>query len=111
MSTYRVYVLDTKSPADPIVHIAFVSADKYGPAWQISRAALNEAKGSKALRASADLAEPANLGTGDHLVVAKIDDIKPRNVKVDKAALVATLAGDATPEEKLAAMKAALGIA
>ena len=112
MNTYRVYALDTSVALEPIVHVVYVRADKYGPAWKGARALLRgeTAEGVKEFFTDAEAKVKANISHGDHLTVAKIDDIKPRNVKLDKKALQAIIDDETKPaEERLAAMKALLG--
>jgi hypothetical protein len=109
MNTYRVYVLDTTDATAPLVHVAFIAADKYGPAWQGARAALNGTKGAPSL--FSDVERSTRFTShGDAFTVAKIDDIRPRNVKIDKAALAALLTGEGDAATKIAAMAAALGV-
>lgn len=105
MNTYRVYVLDTTAAEAPVVHTCFVKADKYGPAWQTARAALNGVAG-KVISTDVEGKLPFKRH-GDELVVAKIDDIRPRNVKLDKAALQAAMS-EGTPAEQLAKLAALL---
>lgn len=116
MSTYRVYVLNTSKPEAPTIAVAYVSADKYGPAWAASRSLLNDGKPhkdapqAKTLFSDAAMTTDAKIGHGDHLTVAKIVDIKPRNVKMDKAALTAALDEKGlTPEQQLAKLRALIG--
>lgn len=110
MNTYRVYALNTASALEPVVHIAHIRAEKYGPAWEGARAALNGAKDAPTLFVDPECKVPAKLGHGDHIVCAKVVDLRPRNVKLDKTALQAVLADPAsTPEQKLAAVTALVG--
>lgn len=109
MNTYRVYVLDTTLAEKPVIHVNYIQADKYGPAWQGARAALNGKEKAPSLFNDPAATVKSKLGHGDQLTVAKIDDIRPRNVKLDKAKLNEILADPkATAEDKLAAMKAML---
>lgn len=111
MNTYRVYVLNTTNALEPIVHVVHVQAEKYGPAWEAARGVLGDTdKGKgKALFNDAECKEKFLL-KGEDFVVAKIVDIRPRNVKIDKTALKALLADPkASDADKLAAMAKLLG--
>lgn len=111
MNTYRVYVLDTKQADEPKVHVVYVKSEKYDGAWKGARAALAGKENAAKLFADKEGKEPSKVGHGDHVTVAKIDDIRPRNVKVDKAALQAILNDPkASAEDKLKAMQASLGM-
>ena len=107
MNTYRVYALDTTVALEPTVIIAYVRAEKYGPAWELARAVL-AGKVKPALYADAEATKLAAFPKG--CVVAKIVDIRPRNVKLDVVALKAVLADPkATDAEKLEAARALVG--
>lgn len=109
MNTYRVYILNTAQALAPAVTIAYVQAEKYGPAWSGARGALNGKAGSPKLFLDQECKGPTFGEKGDHVVVAKIDDLKPRNVKLDKKALEAIINDPkAKPEDKVAAMQAML---
>jgi hypothetical protein len=102
-----VYVLDTSEALTPVTDVCYVQADKYGPAWQIARAALRLEAGAQLFT---DPECKKHYAPVKDSVVAKIDDIRARNVKLDKKALEAVLANaEASDEEKLAAVKALLG--
>lgn len=107
MNTYRVYVLNTTVALQPAVHVAYVQAPKYGDAWSAktgARRALID--GTVKLFADPDCKVPAKVGHGDAYTVAKIEDIKQRNKKLDKAALQAILDDPkASDTDKLKAMK------
>lgn len=117
MSTYRVYVLNTTNAVKPTVEVAYISADKYGPAWGAARSLLNDGKPHKDSPAIKQMFAEPELKTaipaawkGDNFTVAKIVDIKPRNVKVDKAKLQELVnSSEGTAEQRLAALKLALG--
>ena len=110
MNTYRAYVLDTTIALEPIVHVVYLRADKYGPAWQGANHALSGGDKATDLFTEADCKVLAKIKPGDHVKCAKIDDIRPRNVKVDKTALKALLADPkASDADKLAAMAKLLG--
>lgn len=108
MSTYRVYVLDTTKPLEPITHVAYVSEDKYDGAWKSARAILSGSKpgevqaktGHKVSGLFGDdsLKTPINFKVGDHTTVAAIMDIKPRNTKLDKVKIQEMLADKATSD-------------
>ena len=110
MNTYRIYVLDTKAALEPVVHVCYIrTADKYKGAWEGGRAALAGKEKAPTLWSDPECTVPAGVGHGDHVVVAKIVDIKPRNVKLDKTALQAILDDPAvSAEDKLVAMQAML---
>ena len=111
MNTYRVYVLDVTQALEPKVHIVYIQAEKYGPAWEASRGVLgNTDKGKgKTLFNEAECKTKFTL-KGEDFKVSKIVDIRPRNVKVDKTALKALLADPkASDADKLAAMAKLLG--
>lgn len=104
MNTYRVYVLNTTQELAPVARVAYVRSDKYAGAWQTARAALNG--DPKAIMFN-DAAAAEKATFQKDCVVAKIVDIKPRNVKLDKAAIQAILADPkAKPEDKLLALQA-----
>lgn len=111
MNTYRVYVLNTAIALAPTVTIAYVRGEKYGDAWKSCNAILNgEAPKDVKLFTDAECTVDAKLGSGSHLKTAKVEDIKPRNAKFDKAKL-AEIMGDAkmTPAAKLKAIEALTG--
>lgn len=115
MNTYRGYVLDTSAsePENARLHVVYVRADKYGGqggAWQLINASLNGEAGAITLFSDSECKVDAKLGHGRHLKCAKLEDIKPRNVKVDKAK-IAEILGNAklTPTEMVAQIKAATG--
>lgn len=106
MNTYRVYVLNTTVALAPTVHVVYVSTEKYDGAWKTARGVVraDEAYKAKALFLDPELKEKAPAFASDCSVV-KIDDIRPRNVKLDKTALQAIIADPkATPDEKLKAL-------
>lgn len=107
MNTYRVYVLDTKIATAPVVHVAHIRTDgKYKGAWEGARAACSGKDKAPLLYSDAACTETATFGHGDDITVAKIVDIKPRNVKLDKTAMQAILNDpEATAEAKLEAMQ------
>lgn len=116
-NTYRVFVLETGNNNSTVVatHVAYIQAVKYGPAWNGARSLLNDGKPhkenplAKALFSDPECKTDAKLGFGDHLTVAKIVDIKGKNVKLDASALQAILDDpNASPEQKLEAMQAKL---
>lgn len=112
MNTYRVYVLDVSTALAPVAHVCYLRADKYGPAWQGARAALNADKAATAPKLFTDpeCSQRATIKPGDHVTCVRIDDIRPRNVKLDKKALEALISDPATSDtDKLAAVKALLG--
>lgn len=109
MNTYRVYALNTTNATQPTVHVLYIQADKYGPAWQGARAALNGKDKAPTLFDDPQATTKSKIGHGDHLTVAKIDDIRPRNVKLDKAKLQEIINDPkASADDKLAALKATL---
>lgn len=104
-NTYRVYVLDTTVAEAPKVHVTFIQAPIYKDAWQGARHALSGGAKAKPLFSDKECKVKSPLAPNAEYNVAKIDDIRPRNVKLDKAALQELLADPkATAEEKLAAM-------
>jgi len=107
MNTYRVYVLSTTNPLAPLVAIAYVQGEKYRDAWMNARGALNgKVKNAKLFNEPEAKTE---VKFEPDSVVAKIDDIRPRNVKLDKAKLQEILKDPkASAEDKLAAMTAML---
>lgn len=108
MNTYRVYALDVTKTLEPTTHVLYVRGEKYADAWKTARAALNAKPGST-LFTDAD-AKTKFAGHGDKVTVSRIDDMREKNVKLDKAALVAALNDStATAEQKLAALKALVG--
>lgn len=112
MNTYRMYALDATNALEPAVHITYLRAEKYANAWSGSRAALDADKAGKAVKLYADpeCTVPATIKPGERVTCVRIDDIRPRNVKLDKAALQAILAdAKASDADKLEAMKALLG--
>lgn len=112
MNTYRVYLLDTSVALEPKARVVYVRADKYGPAWESARALCRgeEKNGVKHFFEDQAGEVIATITAGDDLNVAKIDNLKKRNVKLDKAALQAIIDSDeATAEEKVEAMKALIG--
>lgn len=103
MNTYRVYVLDTANALEPVAHVAYVKGDKYGDAWSTARAALNGSREDAKLYLDVNTKDVAKFPKGS--VVAKIDDIKPRNKKLDKVALTAIINDPkASPEDKVKAL-------
>lgn len=110
MNTYRVFVLDASNVEAPKALVAFVRGEKYADAWKNARGALARKEGkSFVLHADAEGKGPAKIFV-QGATVARIDDIRPRNVKLDKAKLQEILASkSSTPEEKLAAMQAMIG--
>ncbi len=103
MNTYRVYVLETTIASSPVAHVAFVKSEKYADAWRNARAALNRSDERATLYNDADCKSRATFAK--NCVVAKIDDIKPRNKKIDKIALTAIINDPkSTPEQKIAAL-------
>lgn len=117
MNTYRVYGLNTAVALSPVVAIAYIQAEKYGDAWRLARAALSNQVPEGATKVPVLYADPeckvvSDIGHGKHVGVAKIDDIRPRNVKLDKTALQSILDDpNASAEDKLAALQAQLGTA
>lgn len=110
MNTYRVYLLSTQRPLEPVAVVAFVRGAKYADAWQVARGvARNDEKYAKqALFTDADCTKKLSVPADS--VVAKIDDIRPRNVKLDRKALEALIADPNTSaDDKVAAMKQLLG--
>lgn len=110
MNTYRAYVLDTTIALEPNVLIVYLRADKYGPAWQGANHALNGGDHAVDLFTAPDCKVLAKIAPGPNVKCVKIDDIRPRNVKIDKTALKALLADPkASDADKLKAMAALLG--
>jgi len=109
MNTYRVFVLDASNVEAPKALVAFVRGEKYADAWKNARGALARKEGkSFVLHTDAEGKTVAKFAEG--ATVARIDDIRPRNVKLDKSKLQEILASkSSTPEEKLAAMQAMIG--
>lgn len=114
MNTYRVYVLDTREPLAPNVSIAYVRGEKYGDAWKASNAILN-GEAAKDVRLFSDpecKVHASAIGTGAAWKTAKVEDMKPRNTKLDKAKLTEILNDPkATNQAKLAAIQALAGVA
>lgn len=108
MNTYRVYVLDTTVALQPKVTVNYVQAPKYGDAWSAktgARRALID--GQVKMFDDPECKVQSKIGHGDHFTVAKIEDIKQRNKKLDKVALQEILNDPkASDTDKLAAMKA-----
>lgn len=106
MNTYRVYLLSTGNPLEPVATVCYIRAEKYGPAWQISRGVArgDEKYAKQALYTDPDCTQ--KLRVPAESVVAKIDDIRPRNVKLDKKALQELVNNPETPaEEKVEALR------
>lgn len=109
MRTYRAYILNTVKPLEPEVTIVYLQAEKYGPAWQGTRATLNAEKNGCKLFLDADCKGEQFKQTGDDVTVVKIVDMKPRNVKLDKQALQDLINDpNASAEAKIEAMQAML---
>lgn len=111
MKTYRMYALDITNALEPTVHIVYVQAAKYDLVWKGARAALDTDRQKEALPlfATPECKDRAALRPSDNITCVRIDELKARNVKLDKAALQAVLDDEeASPEEKLEAMKALL---
>lgn len=109
MNTYKVFVLDTRvSPA--IVHEAFINVEKYKDAWEGARGFLSDGEKKRQLFADKDLKTKVEYKAHKELTVAKIVDMKAKNVKLDKAQLQAIIDDPEVPaEEKIEAMKELLG--
>lgn len=112
MNKYRVYIMNTSDVAAPVAYVAFLTAPTYRDAWQIARGVLrgdtDYAKHSFTEDAEGKIPVkfPSNGSN-----VAQIHDAKPRNVKLDKAALAEMLqSGGEDASETLAKMAAMLGV-
>lgn len=120
LNTYRGYVLrrNPNAPESPDIAVVYVRAPKYGEAWKIGRAAASHSEtmpdgvgvtGTPTFYSDAECSKVARFDKSAAFVAA--DDMKPRNAKLDKDSLKETLANDdLSPEEKLAAMAASLGV-
>ena len=113
MNTYRGYVLDVSNALQPAVHVVYVQGEKYGDAWHNGRAAVDTAKreAEKAARLYNDVECKTRFTShGDKFTFVRCDDMRARNVKLDRAALAAII-GDAskTDAERMAAVAAMVG--
>lgn len=105
MNTYRVYTLNVAAPLAPVVQTVYVRGEKYKDAWEYARATLN---GDTAKTSVMFQDEPCSTKAvfvkGE--TVAKIVELKKRNVKLDKEAIKAILADpNAKAEDKLKALQ------
>lgn len=109
MNTYRAFVLNTTDSLKPTVSVAYVRGAKYGDAWKTAAAVLN-GEGAEKLYSDPECKVDAKLGHGAHLKCGKVEDIKPRNVKLD-AAKIGEIMADAklTAQQKLDAIAAVSG--
>jgi hypothetical protein len=112
MNKYRVYIMNTSDVMAPVAYGAFLTAPTYRDAWQIARGVLRgDAKYAKhTFTEDAEGNEPVKFPS-DASNIAQIHDAKPRNVKLDKAALAEMLqSGGDDASETLAKMAAMLGV-
>lgn len=115
-ATYRAYVLNVQDPINPTVQVAYIQANKYGPAWKAARALVATGKPHEEVPATTSFfaddagTQPLDVGFGDHVVIATVTDLKPKTVKLDQAKLQAILADDSlSVEARLDAAKALAG--
>jgi hypothetical protein len=93
LNTYRVYILDTRNPEQPTVIVAFVRAPKYGEGWKAANHVLaGQPLDGDRLYADQECKTPLPAEiAGDAFKTAKVDDLRPRSAKLDKAKLIEIL--------------------
>lgn len=116
-NTYRVYIANVADPANPSITLAFIQADKYGPAWKAARKLLRDGKPhDDAPRTTSFFKDeagtsPYDPGFGGHVTVANVLDVKVRASKMDPARIKAILEDEnSSPEDRIAAVQAMLAV-
>lgn len=107
INTYRGYVLvrNTADPHKPTTVVGYIRAPKYGDAWKAGRAIAGGKPEAGSMFADQECKRKLELPK-DAVFVA-CDDLRVRNVKLDRKALEAIINDPkATAEDKVKAMSA-----